>query len=86
MSNDHRQEIVDGLSNENSFFARCRFIIVSHQICYRKTANINVKKTYQFEHNVKDDQIIRQKLQISNLLLLKIVEHVIWNGASVDAK
>jgi hypothetical protein len=29
-----------------------------------------MKKTYQFKHNVKDDLIIRQKLQISILLKL----------------
>jgi hypothetical protein len=46
---------------------------------------INVK-TYQFKHSVKDDQIIRQKLQISILLILEMVLHVIWNGASVDSK
>jgi hypothetical protein len=40
-----------------------------------KTANIYVK-TYQFKHSVKDDQIIRQKLQISNLLILEIILHV----------
>jgi hypothetical protein len=47
---------------------------------------MNVKKTYQFKHSVKDDQIIRQKLQISILLILEMILHVIWNGASVDAK
>jgi hypothetical protein len=45
-----------------------------------------LNKTYQFKHSVKDDQITRQKLQISFLLILKMVLHVIWNGASVDAK
>jgi hypothetical protein len=44
------------------------------------------KKAYQFKHGVKDDQIIRQKLQISILLILEMVMHVIWNGASVDAQ
>jgi hypothetical protein len=29
--------------------------------------------TYQLKHNVKDDQIIRLKLQLSNLLSLKLV-------------
>jgi hypothetical protein len=48
--------------------------------------NVKKKKTYQFKHSVKDDQIIRQKLQISILLILEMVLHVIWNGASVDAK
>jgi hypothetical protein len=46
----------------------------------------NRMKTYQFKHSVKDDQIIRQKLQISILLILEMVLHVIWYGASVDAK
>jgi hypothetical protein len=46
---------------------------------------INVK-TYQFKHSVKDDQIIRQKLQISILFILEMVLHVIWNDASIDAK
>jgi hypothetical protein len=50
-----------------------------------KTSNIN-EKTYQFKHSVKDEQIIRQKLQISILLRLDMVWHVIWYGASVDAK
>jgi hypothetical protein len=45
-----------------------------------------MQKTYQFKHSVKYDQIIRQKLQISTLLILGMVLHVIWNGASVDAK
>jgi hypothetical protein len=45
-----------------------------------------LKKTYQFKHSVKDDQIIRQKLQISILLILEMILHVIWNGTSVDAK
>jgi hypothetical protein len=32
--------------------------------------NINVKElNYQFKHSVKDDQITRQKLQISILLI-----------------
>jgi hypothetical protein len=44
------------------------------------------KKTYQFEHSVKDDQITRQKLQISILLALEIILHVTWNGASIYAK
>jgi hypothetical protein len=39
-----------------------------------------------FQALVKDDQIIRQKLQISILLILEMVLHVIWYGASVDAK
>jgi hypothetical protein len=43
-------------------------------------------KTYQFEHSVKDDQIIRQKLQISNLLILEIVLHVTRNSAFIDAE
>jgi hypothetical protein len=30
-------------------------------------------KIYQFKHSVKDDRILRQKLQISNLLILEIV-------------
>jgi hypothetical protein len=47
---------------------------------------IIVKKTYQIKHSVRDDQIIRQKLQISILLILEMVLHVIWNGVSVDAK
>jgi hypothetical protein len=38
--------------------------------------DINVKKTQQFKHSVKDDQIIRQKLQISNLLVLEIILQV----------
>jgi hypothetical protein len=29
-----------------------------------------MSKTYQFKHSVKDDLIIRQKLQISILLIL----------------
>jgi hypothetical protein len=44
------------------------------------------KKTYHFKDSVKDDQITRQKLQISNLIVLEIVLHVTWNGASTDAK
>jgi hypothetical protein len=51
----------------------------------RKLQNINVK-TYQFKHSVKDDQIIRQKLQISISSILEMVLRVIWDGASVDAK
>jgi hypothetical protein len=47
---------------------------------------INVKKAYQFKHSVKDDQIIRQKLQISNLLLVEKVFLVTWNSALIDAK
>jgi hypothetical protein len=47
---------------------------------------LNNVKTYQFKHSVKDDQIIRQKLQISIFLIFEMVLHVIWNGASVDAK
>ena len=45
-----------------------------------------MSETYQFKHSVKDDQIIRQKLQMSNLSILEIVLHVTWNDASVDAK
>jgi hypothetical protein len=44
------------------------------------------KKTYQFKHNVKDDQIIRQKLQISKMLKLEKVLHVTWNSAFIDAE
>jgi hypothetical protein len=29
---------------------------------------------------------MRQKLQISNLLILEIVFHVTWNSASIDAE
>jgi hypothetical protein len=42
-------------------------------------------KSYKFKHSVKDDQIIRPKLQISILLILEMVLHVTWNGAYVDA-
>jgi hypothetical protein len=49
-------------------------------------SNINVKKSYQFKHSVKDDQIIRQKLQISILLILEMALRVIWYSASVAAK
>jgi hypothetical protein len=44
------------------------------------------KKTYQFKHSVKDDQITRQKLQISILLILEIVLHVTWSSAIIDAE
>jgi hypothetical protein len=37
----------------------------------------NNVKTYQFKHSVKDDQIIHQKLQISILLIRKMVWQVI---------
>jgi hypothetical protein len=42
---------------------------------FLKTANINAK-TYQFQRSVKDDQIICQKLQISDFLILEIALHV----------
>jgi hypothetical protein len=45
-----------------------------------------MQKTHQFKHSDNEDQIIRQKLQISILLILEMVLHVIWNGASIDAK
>lgn len=32
-------------------------------------------KTHQFKHNVKDNKIIREKLQIPNLLVLEIIPH-----------
>jgi hypothetical protein len=43
-------------------------------------------KTYQFKRNVKGDQIICQKLQISNPLILEIVLHVTRNSAFIDAE
>jgi hypothetical protein len=49
-----------------------------------KKLQILMQKTYQFKHSVKDDHIIRQKLQISILLILEMVLHVIWYGASVE--
>jgi hypothetical protein len=59
--------------------------IAQHQKRYIKTANNNVK-IYQFKHSVEDDQIIRQKLQISNLLSLEIVLHITWYSAFIDAE
>jgi hypothetical protein len=56
------------------------------QVVYYCLLFINNLKTYQFKHGVKDDQIIRQKLQIPILLILEMVLHVTWNGASFDAK
>jgi hypothetical protein len=38
----------------------------------QKAANIFVKKTYQNKHNVVDDQIARQQLQMSNLLIVEL--------------
>jgi hypothetical protein len=43
-------------------------------------------KTYQCKHSVKDNQIIRQKLQISILLILETVLHVTWSSAFINAK
>jgi hypothetical protein len=47
--------------------------------------SINVKKTHQFKHSVKDDQIARQKMHISNLLILEIVWHVKRNSDFIYA-
>jgi hypothetical protein len=44
------------------------------------------KKTYQFKHSVEDDQITRQKLQISILLIFEIVLHATWSSAFTDAE
>jgi hypothetical protein len=44
------------------------------------------KKIFQFKHSVKDDQIIRQKLQISIFVNTRNGLHVTWNDASVDTK
>jgi hypothetical protein len=45
-----------------------------------------LNKTYQLKHSVNDDQILRQKLQISNLLILELVLHVICNSTFTDAE
>jgi hypothetical protein len=44
------------------------------------------KKAGHSKYNVKNDQIMRQKLQISQLLILKIVLHVTWNSPFTDAE
>jgi hypothetical protein len=46
---------------------------------------INVK-AYQFKHTVMGDQITRQKLQMSILLLFELVLHVTWSSAFIDAE
>jgi hypothetical protein len=46
------------------------------------TTNVKKRKkttaaaaTYQFKLNTRNDQILRQKLQISHLLVLEIIRH-----------
>jgi hypothetical protein len=51
---------------------------VSRHICEINQINV---KSYQFKHNVKDDQIIRLKRQISNLLVVELILRVV-NGTA----
>jgi hypothetical protein len=43
---------------------------------------INVKE-HQFKYSVNDDQIMRQKLQTSNLLILEMILHITWHGTAL---
>jgi hypothetical protein len=77
--------MIVGLSNENLFSARWRFSIVQHRNATEKL-QILMLKAYQFKQSAEDDQMIRQKLQMSNFLIHEIVFHVSWNNAFIDAE
>jgi hypothetical protein len=57
-------------------------ISLSIRIATEKTAYINVKKT-EFELGVTDNQIIRQKLQMPNILVLEITLHGAQRGTAL---
>jgi hypothetical protein len=42
------------------------------------------KITLNFKHSVKDNQIKRQKLQITNLLVLELILYVTWHGIALS--
>jgi hypothetical protein len=71
-----------GILNGKVFSAWWRFNIAQHQKCYLKAANINVT-TYRFKNSVKDNQITRQKLQVSIFFNQKVL-HVAQHGRALS--